>query len=117
MIPYQLPERFGVDFQGMSTEKITYCIFLIHALGLTWNSGDKYEYTKEIVKRVTMGSLRRTYGNKCFGWDYRALPSGIQELSLNAIENIFKKAVSQGKIEPFDYGQVMAYKERFLQGE
>jgi len=116
MVPDKLPVRFGVDFKGMSKEQITYCIFLIHALGLTWNSGDKYQYTKEIVGRVSMGSLRKN-SEVSFGWDYRELPSGIQKLSLNTIENIFKKAVSKHRIEPFDYGQVMAYKEKFLQGE
>lgn len=116
MVPNILPANFGVDLKGMSKEKIIYCLFLLHAFGYTWRSGDKYEYTKHIVKRLTLGSVQTDSG-KCFGWNHGVCPRNIQILSLNAIENIFKKAVSKGKIEPFDYSQVMSYKERFLQGE
>lgn len=116
MVSDRLPHEFDIDLTGMSKEKITYCLFLLHALGYTWKSGDKYEYTKHTVKRLSIGYIQTDSG-KCFGWNPEVYPSSKQRLSLSAVENIFKKAVSKGKIQPFDYGQVMSYKERFLQGE
>lgn len=116
MVTNKLPDIFGINFKGMSREEITYCIFLLHAFGLTWNSGHKYEYTKEIVSRINIGSVQRR-SQENFHWNPDSTPSTIQVLSLNDLENTFKKLVSKHQIEPFDYGQVMSYKERFLQGE